>query len=310
MPKIVALAAYAIKVWNIGEREFDDISDFGEGIDLLDVVKDSFRELKVKASRNSEHQQVLKVRNIEVAGRRICGIIETGEYGQESELWDVNSEKTVYKRKTTEANMLPFYFRMEIPQGVDQGILLLQRTGMYGIRKIVKEFLDHQFDKRFMDSRLRFNHLIEREEIEKYQKGLVESIRFISYDIPRDIADAFDSGHQEDVGHLELSIHAKRGSSVPILRKLREFYSGKTKLSKLIALDETNFKYSDIKVRSKVGRSSRTLDLGDLNRLRSYYDITDEIEFDSSGHPDFTSIDKAAGDLTKRLIKHMGSDPG
>jgi hypothetical protein len=93
-----------------------------------------------------------------------------------------------------------------------------------------------------------------------------------------------------------------------IRHALHEFFTGKKQLGKLIALKETNFKYSDIKVRSKVRGSSRTLDLAQLNRLRSYYDVTDEVVLDKTGHPEFESIDSLARELSKKLKKNMGLD--
>jgi hypothetical protein len=181
---------------------------------------------------------------------------------------------------------------------------------MFGIRKMLYHVLSQKFAEKFEDFRLDLHTLVDADEIAKYQKGKIESIRFISFNIPSDVTDCFDSGHTEKIGHAELVIRARRGSFLPLTSRLRKFFAGGQDLPKLIALDETNFKYQDIKVRSRVGRTSRTVDLGNLNRLRSYHDITDEVELDKSGHPKFTSIHGLADNMVARIRSNLGLDNG
>ena len=138
-------------------------------------------------------------------------------------------------------------------------------------------------------------------------EGKIESIRFISFDIPTDVTDAFGGGHVEREGHAELVIRARRGGSLPIRERLREIFAGRRTAGNFIALDETNFQYQKVKVTSRVGRSSRTVDLSRLNRLRSYYDISDEVAVDPrSGHPQFDSIHELATDLAGRIRAGWG----
>ena len=305
MPHAISLAAYAVKVWDPEERESEPISAFDDEHDLLDFLHDCLNSLTQRSSRNEGQKQVLRVKSLKRDNRTLSGIIETGEYGIESTLLDVETGKEVHKRKTNEANMLPFYFLIDLPEGVDEGIILLQRTGMYGIRHILAGILDVMFDQRFPEYRLRFHSLVESKEIEKYQKGKVETIRFISFKIPSDITDAFDRGHKEALGHAELVVQAKRGSHLPINSTLSQFFSGKRELAKLVALKETNFRYDDIKIRSRVGRAARTMDLSDLKRLRGYHDISDEVDLDHSGHPKLSSIHRLAEALRDRLLAKL-----
>ena len=87
---------------------------------------------------------------------------------------------------------------------------------------------------------------------------------------------------------------------------MRRFFDKEVRLDKFIALKETNFKYQDVKVKTKVGRSTRTVSLNALKLLRSYYDITDEVQVNpSTGHPEFGSIDKLAGGLAERIKKSI-----
>jgi hypothetical protein len=310
MPRSHSLAAYSINVWNFEEREREVISDFGdEQDDLMDLLSTFLSSLQAKASHDKEHRQLLTVETLKIdkKARTICGVIETGEYGSESKLRDVETQEIVYKKKIKEAAMLPFYFLVDLPEGSEDGILVLQRTGMFGIRKILAAVIDFWFDEKFPDFGFRLHPLAEPGDLEKYKEGQVETVRFIGYDIPGDIADALSTANKKFDGHVELVITARRGSFLNVRDRIRRYFNKEVELNKFIALKETKFKYQDVKLKTKVGRSKRTVSLADLKLLRSYYDITDEVAIDpATGHPSFDSIDRLAKDLAGRIKRSLG----
>lgn len=104
-----------------------------------------------------------------------------------------------------------------------------------------------------------------------------------------------------------LVITARRGSFLNLKDRIRRFFNKEVELNKFIALKETKFKYQDVKLKTKVGRSRRTVSLGAHKLLRSYYDITDDVTVDeATGHPAFDSIDKLAKGLAGRVKKNIG----
>lgn len=307
MPQTISLAAYAIRVYNLDERENEPIHEFGEGCDLINVVRGYLRDLRGDGLHDEEGQHVLRVERLESRGRTLYGIIETGEYGVESNLWDVRERAMVHRRRRSEADMRPFYFLLDLPEGPDEGVLILQRAGLFGIRRVLYDALRTKFRTEFGDYDLKLQPVVDQGEIDRYVRGRIQTVRFISYEIPTDITDAFAGGHRERQGYAELVIHARRGGSLPINGRLREIFSGNREASAFIALDETNFPYDKVKITSQVGRSSRTVDLARLNRLRSYYDISDEVELDArTGHPAFDSIHGLAQDLAGRILDSWG----
>jgi len=306
MQPTISLASYAIRVWNIDEHEPDPISNFSDGADLIDFLRTFFDGLKTSVAHDEVIRQVLRVKTLTVGGRQISGIIETGEYGSESELWDVKKKSVAHTRKTTEADMLPFYFLADLPEGPDEGLLMLERRGMLGIRQLLYRAVIAEFEKKFKDHSLRFDPLVQSTELAKYANGKIESIRFVRFDIPKDISEAFGSGHKEVKGRVELVVHAQRGKSLPLNDALKRFLRGGKKVGELIALDETNFEYQNIKMRSRVGQSTRTIDLARGKHLRSYHDISDTVQFDpKSGNPQFDSIHNLATTLARELKSQM-----
>src|SRR6266478_902907 len=313
MPRSHSLAAYSINVWNFEEREREVISDFEDEQDLLELLSKFLSDLQIKASHDKTNRVLLTVEMLKIdeKARTLCGLIETGEYGSESKLRDVDTQEVVYKKKVKEAAMLPFYFLFDLPEGSEDGILILQRTGMFGIRKILTAVIDFWFDAEFPDYGLRLHPLAEPGDLEKYKDGQVETVRFIGYDVPSDIADALNTANKKFDGHVELVITARRGSFLNVKDRIRRFFNKEVELNKFIALKETKFKYQDVKLKTKVGRSRRTVSLGGLKLLRSYYDITDDVTVDgATGHPTFDSIDELAKGLAGKVKKSLGIPDG
>jgi hypothetical protein len=289
MSKLVALAAYYVKIWNEIEREYETLSDF-DGQDALKFLSKEFHKLMKGKVHDQQLNQVMSVSKLETNGRTLSGTIETGEYGYESNLYDTQTQTVVHKRRQKEADMWPFYFFVEVPEGTDEGLLILQRTGNMGIRKVVSRVLKDSFTIQFPEFHLHFLPSVEAGEIEKYIKGKIQEVRFIKMRPPTDKADAFDHGHQEFPVRLELSIRAKRGGSLRMGNFLNRVF-GEREFPGQFALDEEqSFEYDDVKARTKVGNSTRTIRASDPGRLRSYYDVTDQVKIGHGGHPTYESM--------------------
>jgi hypothetical protein len=295
MPKRIALAAYYIKVRNHTKRKYEALSDF-EGHDAFEFFKSELQKMQKGNIDNQQSNQVVSASRIDENGRVLSGIIETGEYGYESNLYDTEMHKVVHNRKQKEADMWPFYFYVEVPEGTDEGFLILQRTGNMGIRSIVAQLLQASFISQYPDFRLHFLPSVESEEAKKHRKGKIQEVRFIKMRPPTDRADAFDHGHQEFPVHLELSIRATRGRALDMHEFLTEAF-GREQPSGRYALDldeDHYFEYDDVVAKTKIHGSSRTIRASDPGRFRSYYDVTDKVKFGSGGHPEYDSLHEQA----------------
>lgn len=300
MSRTVSLAAYLIKIRDVNAREDEVLSDFADEKDFVEYLNTQLGAMKV-TKHNEEAQLVLSVSKLIKNDRVLTGIIETGEYGIESNIYSVSEKKIVYKRKKQEADLWPFYFMVDIPEGTDEGLLILQRSGNYGIRHVLSRFLRDSFDNDFADLRLRLDPIVDAEQIKKYSQGVVKELRFVKISLPPDLEDCYDSGHKEVHGQMELVIKARRGGTLPLQKYVASLLK-KRERSGIFAIDDGNFEYNDIKIKAKVGGSSRTFSVGEP-KLRSYHDITDIIKYGSGGHPSFDSINEAAENLADRLKK-------
>jgi hypothetical protein len=103
-------------------------------------------------------------------------------------------------RTPREAGMLPFYFLFRLPQGADEGLLILQRFSNFGIRRILAYDLNGYFSKFYPDYLIQLNPLIAPEVWKTYlSDGRILNIRFVKFGVPTDLADQLPADHVEDV---------------------------------------------------------------------------------------------------------------
>ncbi len=308
MPKI-SLASYTIRVMNKIDGKSAQLDSFAHGLDLFDLLCQYLDKLKNDHSNDIFSKKVMRVSSLNRNGRILNGIIQTGDYGYESELIDTNDGALSYKKKTNEAEMISFYFLFYIPKGRDEGVVLLQRFKNYGIRKIFMAYMKRDFPD-LKHHYLVINPAIPKQVLDQYlSKGRLTKIKFVQFGLPADIADVvLSDGHQEQEGYIEFSISARRNGSFPppVLERLREVLSGKRKMKSIIELRKQDFEYDNVKVEIVDSRNNRRIvDLSKLDDFKSYYDITNDVYTGSDGHPSFESIEKISMEILEDMRKRL-----
>lgn len=303
MPRLISLAAYGVKVWNPNDRDYENLSDFdGEGADVFSFIDGVLTGIKNQTLDQEELQQAFSVPKLDKKGRTIYGTVETGQYGYESDFINVKTGKNVYKRKKEDAEMLPFYFYFELPEGTEEGILILQRTSNFGIRKVLHWVLNIAFEEKHPEYKLRFRPLVAQTEVDRFIKGKIQKIHFIKKSIPADLADAYDKGHGEVRGTVELVMRASKKSVLPMNGLLSRIFKRKGEnVGGVFELDDEEFAYDNVKAEVKLGRASRTINAAHPGRIRSYYDVTDVVELGPNGHPRYNSLQEQAEKLAAQL---------
>lgn len=300
-----SLASYTLRIKDRVSKRYIPLDNFDKGNDLFDILNLYLDKLENKCSHDREHKRLLRVSDLNSNDRIINGIIETGEYGYEATLFDTINSSVSYERKNYEAEFLPFYFLIEIPKKFDEGIIMLQRFKQYGIRKILLDRFNRFFNSLHPNFAIEINPLIPEGLVTQYlDEGRITKIRFIKFSIPEDLADFYNAqDHLEKEGYTELVICARRNRSIPILSPIREYLEKKRKLKGVIEIQ--GFKYDNVKIEVEIGKNHRTIDLGNLDRIRPYFDITDEVRVSESGHPSFDSINNIAKSLLKDFSDSM-----
>ena len=242
------------------------------------------------------------------------GIVKTGNYGYESEIYNKNIKAVSYKRQKEDAELLPFYFLIALPIDKDEGIVLLQGFKHFGIKTIFNETLNKFFSTEKPEYKIELNNLIDENLLKLLlDRGFTSKIRYIKFKQPVNLEDAYDTdGDHEEIPnelHAELSIYS--GSNMAfskIMRSMKnQFPYQKSNegdsLSKLIEF--TDFEYDNVKIEIKINGKNRTIDLSNLDKLRPTIDITDEVLRENSEHPKFNSINQIAIDLFRDLAEGL-----
>ncbi|KAA3615838.1 MAG: hypothetical protein D8M58_22325 [Calditrichaeota bacterium] len=298
----IALSTYTIRIRERREPTYERLDRFDRTTDFFNT----FTQYLLNRNQNYSHvqniQKLISVSNYSVDNRIITGIIKTGEYGYETELFDIQNNEVSYLRSVNEAELLPFFFQVFLPNNADEGILILQRFGQFGIRKAFSNDFNSYFNQLFPDYIVEMNPLLPSQIVDQHLRdGVVTKIRFIKFEVPNDIAEAYDNnGHTEEISSTELVVRAKRNQFLSFVpNRLIEFMNREKDVSNLFEL--TNFDYDTIKVEVKLDNETRTIDLSDLHKIRAYFDITGDVSINENGHPDYDSILQASNGLLNDL---------
>jgi hypothetical protein len=245
----------------------------------------------------------MKALKIEPDDRKISGVFESGIYGLSSHLRNVDTDSISYKRKKNDADVLPFYFLFYIPQDRNEGILLLQRTGKYGIRTNLGTFIDKYFSDKYPGFTVELNALVQEDIIkEMLRNGNIKKLRCVKYQAPVDRFDGLDEGHEELSYNMEVVLSAHR---IPFMRTIKNFLNSGSSVKSLVELRDFNFDYDTVKVDVEIEGSMRTFDLGCLFKARTYYDISDKVTLDTDEHPLFVSMQDVTKSYLNEIIKQM-----
>ena len=136
------------------------LSDYDYGNDLLSQLNEFFNTLKIEQFSN-ESSSIIKddeekkisrifknqdgIFELHKLSRYISGIIESGEFGTEENIIDSNTGQLKYRKKSIDAQMIPFFFMFNIPENSPYGYMVIERIGNIGIfstlTKSIQKFL-------------------------------------------------------------------------------------------------------------------------------------------------------------------------
>lgn len=325
LPACVSLSSYTLRVKEKSTNKYIILDQLNEEDDTLEIFTSFFDHFLANVAGEDESKKLFRIhryqpaRSIEIESteyRLISGIVKTGSYGYESDIVNKNGNIITHHRTSEEAELLPFYFLVAIPRNKDEGIVILQSFKQYGIKKIFTENFENYFKSERAEYKIEINDLIpEKLLTELLERGSVTKLRYISFKQPVDLADAVDTeDHEEDPNlKAELILSEKKGIISGVVNSIKgrlPYKKGQNDdpLKKLIEI--TSFEYDTVKIEVRVNGKYRNIDLCDLGNIRPTMNITGDVVFLNSGHPEFDSINQIAIDLFKELASGLGIESG
>lgn len=281
------------------------LSDYDYGKDLLSQLNEFFNTLKIEQFSN-ESSSIIKddeekkisrifknqdgIFELHKLSRYISGIIESGEFGTEENIIDSNTGQLKYRKKSIDAQMIPFFFMFNIPENSPYGYMVIERIGNIGIfstlTKSIQKFLapliqdnvvlkiEPFFIQEVMDRNLNV--------ISEAKKVIIKGVR--NKDLG--IAKITDNLITDDI-QADIVYKAPRNGFIQIRSLLDKLKPSKNKKD---LYTFPNIEYADIAFELKLGGKTKTISIGNINNLGTNLEITESITIGSNGYPTYESI--------------------
>jgi hypothetical protein len=275
----------------------------GAGTTLLSALQKALAPL-VKGNFKGVPGKTIELKISSTTDVGFDGILKVGEYGLASDVIDVNDGKKAFSKETFHAEQIPFYVRVHVAKGADQGVLVLQRSGVSGVNSVVKSVFRDYFGKKFPDLRIDIQPMAPDFIMKAYlANGKPRSVTFIKNSIPADKADAVAGKNKELPGKVEVTI---KSSDVSFFQpqKLAKNVGKPGGVLNVYTFDE--FDPDKIKMKIEVGGKIRTVNMTNPANLRSSFDITDKVGIERSGHPKISDVRKEANDILEDIAPAIG----
>lgn len=230
-----------------------------------------------------------------------------------AELIDIESADKTYEKSTTEAEMTPHYFLAYLPPNVNQGIIILQKNSGRGVQSALFRDFERQIKDYNPRGKVNFYPMLPRDFIDELTKqGRFTKIRFIRYNQPVDVAEAYRQERLDEAksveGTTEFTYQPQRRQNFSeMLKNLTiEAIKDRSKIGNMT--EAIGYKCDNVKVEVELGGRKKTINLNRLESLKADIDITETIQTSNDGHPEFSSIDAIAIDLLESILADLGEE--
>ncbi|NJL53529.1 MAG: hypothetical protein HC930_17645 [Hydrococcus sp. SU_1_0] len=201
-------------------------------------------------------------------------------------------KKTSYVRNQYDAEILPFYFMIFLPNERDEGILLLENIGRFDMKTHFSKILRDYTSKQNSTLLIEISKLIPGGMIEELlSKSKTTKIRLIKYNIPDDIFNTLDEPHKEKEFNIKREV-IYSSKDLSLQDKIRTIINQKTPVQELFEIKEIKENdYDKLKFELKIGSTTKTIDLDDVTNINNSIDITDDLAINTvTGQPSLDSL--------------------
>ncbi len=296
-----------------------DLSDINN-LDFYDLLKSEFADFVDTLPKDKSKKQIIKFQKKTINDnlkttyrfrdemRVVSGKVVTGRYGKTENVVDVDEKDNnlVFKIEKNHAVQKPFFFMICLPLNTNEGFVLLEREGLYGIKGVFTNIMRTFVSKRLNRYSIKFSKFVDDEIIKKMvTKGELNSITLTRHSLPGDIADKYGLGKFEtDDFVIELKIKAKGKKKIigNARRRVLEIFNNNPQgFFAFKGFEDIGFSNNSytMNVSSTYNDTTRSIDLSDTMKFKPYYEI--RVSINDDGHSDFDEIEKKTIQLLESL---------
>lgn len=309
--------SYSLSVYQISinkrlkKEELENLSNFDGGKDFLALVDTMFNswrdDLTKKVVKDAENKKVSRLRRDSndkwIYYRHqtyIDGIIESGEYGTQEEIINIETGEAKYTKTKNDAALIPFYFMIYVVPNTSKGFLILERIGNIGIYSVlersIREFIALQMSDYFT---LRVVPYLVPQMLEMNLAAVGGAKKVILRGVDNNQFKDMRTGNNFSACSTEVSFIAPKNKFIQQVKDVILSLKGKN--------EEEPYKVNNIECRDvafelDINGTRRTISVAKMTSIGMNIDITKQVENDATGYPSYTSLLEQANIIVSYLI--------
>ena len=310
MSKTVSFAFYTLSAYEkrqigkpINLQEENVADDLNRILSSFSTYDSSYSGKDTSNSANDNSKLMfLEQDTYTYSSDRIEGRLRAGEGGLASDIVDGYTGKLKAERLPKDVEVIPFYFDINIPE---RGtiIIALQRFGVYAMASGFRKKILHDLNLLHPEWTFKIMPIFVGDlYLDKYiSDGKIKKIEVLKSEIPRDRGTKVKKIKQTS----KITLTPERGGSFGDIKDLFPNSDSRDDLKRSEIIKRIHTMYEldvgedcEIKVKIELGKNIRTVEVGNLDRFATFFDISDDVLRDDDGHPVLTSI----SDISNRVI--------
>lgn len=285
MDNSVGLHIYSISQHRTRKPPKIAFSENGDGSRLLRTVPHFIKKYRSAKDDGGEPVRPWYLDPKEPNGGTFEGLIMYGSSGFATDIVDRETRTTQYKRKISDIEIFPLYYRLWVPTSGEYSLLALQTFGQRSCIGRFQNAMEAGFRQTNSGSRIVFNPVAPG-EISSYKVAEVKRLSLTKRDYSSDAAEnqLGDPGALVDLG---VSFSAKRRSHLGLLQNFTDRVRTAATGS-VLEYNDTHFDEATAEI--MVGGKRRTVTLIGISRNTGKFDLSEDVKRGANGMPKFDSI--------------------